>query len=76
MAYIHRPAPDNAYALTDYKAALANYGNAVGRLQEQERFPVRNGDIATLEADVAHFKAILEDVRQYVTVAGGHPNLP
>lgn len=75
MAYVHRPALDNAYAIEDYRAALKNYGNAVGRLKEQQRFPVRNDNIATFEADVAHFKAILLDVRQYVTVAGGHPPL-
>lgn len=75
MAYIHRPAPDNAYAVEDYRAALKNYGNAVGRLKEKQRFPFRDGDLATLQADVEHFRAILLDVRQHVTVAGGHPVL-
>ncbi|WFS13799.1 hypothetical protein [Rhodococcus aetherivorans] len=66
---------DNVFVQTDYEAALKNYGNAAGRVKEARRFGTQ-ADVDTALTAYQITRARLLDVRQYVTVAGGHPHLP
>lgn len=75
MAYTPINDLHGVFVHNDYKAAKANYEHAKWLAQDAQH----RGDTAGLAAATAAFtecRARLLEVREHVTVAGGHPALP